>query len=221
MNHQRRRPAPPSHQDDKVPTHPPSPRKGYYSELQCTCDSDGEDYPRTPLGGYDSPPRKKQRVGQGYKHYQPSAVHQSLIASLKRARYSKQRQAILSNAPDSFIRYLRNLTQRLVSGEVRVNSTQRKRLLPYGKKLIQVAKLKQLNQLRRRVSTGGRTQKGGILPIIPFLLGLGPLLAKGLAVGAATAAGSIAVKKALSSSNNEPVSQTGSGAYRRNQHYYQ
>jgi VIT1/CCC1 family predicted Fe2+/Mn2+ transporter len=147
-------------------------------------------------------------------------VHQSLIASLKRARYSKQRQAILSNAPDSFIRYLRNLTQRLVSGKVRVNSTQRKRLLPYGKKLIQVAKLKQLNQLRRRVSTGGKSQKGGILPIIPFLLGLGPLLAKGLAVGAATAAGSFAVKKALGSSNNEPVPQTGSGAYRRNQHYY-
>ena len=174
------------------------------------------------LGGYDSPPRKKPRVGRGYKHYRPvQNQHQSLIASLKRARKSKQRQAILSNAPNSFIRYLKSLTQRLVSGRVRVNSAQRKRLLPYGKKLIQLAKLKNFNQLRRRISTGGKSQKGGILPIIPFLIGLGPLLAKGLAVGAATAAGGLAVKKAFGSSNNELVSQTGSGAYRQNRYYYQ
>jgi VIT1/CCC1 family predicted Fe2+/Mn2+ transporter len=88
--------------------------------------------------------------------------------------------------------------------------------LPYGKKLIQLAKLKNFNQLHRRISTGGKSQKGGILPIIPFLIGLGPLLAKGLAVGAATAAGSLAVKKAFS---NEPVPQTGSGTHRRNNYY--
>ena len=214
----RRRPASPSLQVDEVPSHPPSPRKGYCSGLQCTCNSDGEDRPRTPLGGYDSPPRKKPRQGRGYKHYRAPAVnHQSLIASLKRARQPKQRQAILANAPSSFIRHLRNLTRQLASGNVRVSAAQRKRLLPYGNKLIQFAKLNSINQLRRRAVTGGRTQKGGILPIIPFLIGLGPLLAKGLAIGAASAVGSLAVKKVLS---NDSVPQTGSGAYGRKRYYY-
>ena len=188
---------------------PAPPRKGYCAGLQCTCDSDGEDRPRTPLGGYDSPPPKKKRKhGQGYKH--DRSPHHNLIASLKRTLPLKQRKAILANAPNSFLQYLRNLTRRLVSGRVRVNSAQRKRLLPYGK-------LRSLNQVRQRLIAGNQSQKGGILPIIPFLIGLGPLLAKGLAVGAATAAGSLAVKKAFS---NEPIPQTGSGTHRRNNYYY-
>ena len=206
----RRRPAPPSLQGDEAP----SPYRGYCSGLTCTCDSDGEDHPRTPLGGYDSPPRKKPRQGRGYKQ-NAYIQHKRLIATLKRARNIKQRQAILASAPNSFIQYLRSQTRRLASGAILVSPAQRKRLLPFGRRLIALAKVKSLNQVRRRISSGGRTQKGGIFPILPFLIGLGPLLAKGLAVGAASAAGGLAVKK-IFSNRDEPVPQTGSGAYRRN-----
>jgi hypothetical protein len=184
----------------------------YPGALRCTCDSDGEDY---PLGANNSPPKKKPRQGRGYKQ-NASIQHKSLVASLQRARKFKQRQAILASAPDSFLKYLLNQTRRLASGAVRVSPAQRKRLLPYRRTLIELAKVNNLKQLRRRISTGGRPQRGGILPFLPFLFALGPLLAKGLAVGAATAAGGFAVKKALGSIKDETVPQTGSGAYRRN-----
>ena len=210
MSQQRRRPGPPSLQGDEVPSRLPSPRKGYCSGLQCTCDSDGEERPRTPLGGYDSPPRKKPKQGQGYKHHD---VQRKMIAKFQRARGVKQRRAILTKAPSGFIRLLNNLARRLVSGTVRVTQKQRRRLLPHRKRLIKFSKIKNLSQLRRRVSEN--PQKGGILPIIPFLLGLGPLIAKGLAFGAASAAGGVAIKKAFGSGQHEQVPQTGSGAFRR------
>jgi hypothetical protein len=182
--------------------------------MECTCDSDFED-DRTPVSWQRYRSSKK---GQGYKH-RPS--YYNLIQSLRHAHGLQKRRALIATAPDSFIRFLANLSRKLVSGAIRVNSKQRQRLRQYGPKLVQFAKTKNINQLRRRASTGGKSQKGGLLPIIPLLLGLGPLLAKGLAVGAASALGGTIVKKIVDSGKNESqVPQTGSGAYRRSQYYY-
>lgn len=209
-----RRHAPPSLQGNEVTFRPTSPRKEFWTDLECNCNSDGEKRMRTPLGGYGS-----ARQGQGYKHLN---FYKSLIDRLRRARGPKARRSVIATAPDNFIRFLASLSRKLVSGAVRVSAKHRRRLLPYGSKLIQFAKTKNVDQLRHRASTGGKSQKGGILPIIPFLLSLGPLIAKGLAIGAATAVGGTVVKKIVDSGKNDQqqVPKTGSGAYQRQRYYY-
>ena len=178
---------------------------GYYNTVRCTCDSGG------------SPPKKMTKRGKGYKHYSSDLMpHRSLIESLQRARNLKHSQAILTTAPGSFIRFISHLTKGLVSGALRVSSSQIKRLIPYRGKLIKFSKLRNIKQLRRRACTGGKTQKGGILPIIPFLISLGPLLAKGLAVGVASAAAGAVTKTVIDKiKGNESAPQTGSGTFRR------
>ena len=207
----RRRHAPPSLQGNAVTFRQPSPRRDFWADLECNCNSDGNKRKRTPLGS--------SRKGQGYKHLN---FYKSLIDRLRRARGSKARRSLIATAPDNFIRFLASLSRKLASGGVRVSAKHRRRLEPYGTKLIQFAKTKNVDQLRHRASTGGKSQKGGILPIIPFLLSLGPLIAKGLAVGAASAVGGTVVKKIIDSGRNDQqqVPQTGSGAYQRQKYYY-
>ena len=176
--------------------------------MECTCDSDFEEE-RAP---FSRRPSKSANKEQGHKR---TSANNSLIERLPQARGLQKRRALIATAPDSFIRFLANLSRNLVSGAVRVNSRQRRRLQPYGSRLVQFAKTKNISQLRRFASAGGKSQKGGLLPIIPFLLGLGPIIAKGLALGAASAVGGTVVKKIVESGRNEQsVPQTGSGAFR-------
>jgi hypothetical protein len=147
--------------------------------------------------------------------------HQSLIESLRRAKTDKDRQVILANAPNSFLSIIAQVIRRIVSGSLRLSDGQRKRLNPYRKPLIHIAKSKQPTKVRHLV----KKQKGGILPLIPILAGLAPLIAKGAAVGLATAAAGALGRKIFSPKNETStptVPQTGAGTRRSasKQFYY-